>query len=113
MTVDPLDKLVQALDRSACNPRPSGSGWSAKCPAHEDKNPSLSFGKGVDARVLVKCHAGCPAETVVARLGLSMSDLFPESPQPKQKSIIDRVYDYVDANGAVIYQVVRYSPKSF
>ncbi len=110
---DPVDKVIAALDRSGCDPRPSGSGWSAKCPAHEDKNPSLSFRKGADGRVLVKCHAGCLVETVVARLGLSMGDLFPESPQPNRKGIIDRVYDYVDANGAPRYQVVRYSPKSF
>jgi hypothetical protein len=110
---DPVDKVIAALDRSGCHPRPSGSSWSAKCPAHEDKNPSLSFGKGVDGRVLVKCHAGCLVETVVARLGLSLSDLFPESPQPTRKSIIDRVYDYVDADGALRYQVVRYSPKGF
>ena len=28
------------------NGRPSGDGWSARCPAHEDRSPSLSIAAG-------------------------------------------------------------------
>jgi hypothetical protein len=31
----------------------------ARCPAHEDRNPSLSLADGHDGRLLVYCHAGC------------------------------------------------------
>ena len=31
----------------------------ALCPAHEDRNPSLSLADGDGGRVLLKCHAGC------------------------------------------------------
>jgi hypothetical protein len=57
--------------------RPKGSGWSALCPAHEDQHNSLTIaigGKGI----LVCCHAGCPAEAVVAAVGLHLRDLFPD-----------------------------------
>ena len=49
--------------------RPNKDGWTALCPGHEDKSPSLSIGVGTDGRILLHCHAGCPAEQVVAYLG--------------------------------------------
>src|SRR6266849_4387580 len=38
--------------------------FSARCPAHDDTNPSLSIGKGEGGRVLLNCHAGCPFEKI-------------------------------------------------
>lgn len=32
---------------------------SARCPAHDDKHPSLSLSNGADGRLLLRCHAGC------------------------------------------------------
>jgi hypothetical protein len=58
--------------------RNSGSGWTARCPAHEDRHASLSIGAGQDGRVLIKCFAGCTAEAIVRAVGLEMCDLFPE-----------------------------------
>lgn len=56
--------------------RPHGErAWMACCPAHADKNPSLSVSEGADGRTLLKCFAGCSAEAVVAALGLKMADL--------------------------------------
>lgn len=55
-----------------------GSGWIARCPAHEDRHPSLSVSVGDADRVLVKCHAGCSVEAIVAAVGLELRDLFPE-----------------------------------
>lgn len=57
--------------------RPSGSGWTARCPAHADRNASLSVGVGNDGRLLVHCHAGCPIANVLAAIGMTTSDLFP------------------------------------
>lgn len=54
----------------------SGSGWSACCPAHDDRQPSLSIAEGDDGRVLLKCHAGCPVDAICAALGLKPTDLF-------------------------------------
>jgi len=52
------------------------SGWSARCPAHDDAQASLSVGVATDGRVLLKCFAGCRTEAIVSRLGLSLEDLF-------------------------------------
>jgi hypothetical protein len=52
------------------------SGWSARCPAHEDRQASLSIAEGDDGRVLLKCHAGCDHKKIVAALGLEERDLF-------------------------------------
>ncbi len=56
--------------------RQSGHGWMARCPAHDDTTPSLSVATGSDGRILVKCQAGCPTESVLATMGLTMRDLF-------------------------------------
>lgn len=56
--------------------RATGRGsWAAKCPAHEDRMPSLSI-RDAGERVLLCCHAGCTAGDVVAALGMTLSDLF-------------------------------------
>lgn len=51
--------------------------WSAQCPAHEDRGPSLSVKETPDGRVLVHCFAGCSVDEVVGVLGLELTDLFP------------------------------------
>ena len=58
------------------NVKRSGAQISARCPAHDDHNNSLSVAVGDDNRVLVNCHAGCSPESIVAAMGLTMSDLF-------------------------------------
>jgi hypothetical protein len=39
----------------------------AKCPAHDDRNPSLSIGE-VAGKVLLHCHAGCAQRDVIEAL---------------------------------------------
>ncbi|MCD8322670.1 MAG: AAA family ATPase [Oscillospiraceae bacterium] len=58
--------------------RGSGGQYIAKCPAHDDQHQSLSIGEGKDGRLLVRCHAGCSATSVMEALGLKTADLFPE-----------------------------------
>lgn len=53
----------------------SAPNWTARCPAHEDRTPSLSITETSD-RLLLRCHAGCSAEDVVAAVGRTMADLF-------------------------------------
>ena len=40
----------------------------ARCPAHDDREPSLSIRDADDGKVLVRCHAGCDQERVIAAL---------------------------------------------
>ena len=48
--------------------RKTGAGWTARCPAHDDHEPSLSIRAGDVGKVLVRCHAGCDQKQVIAAL---------------------------------------------
>lgn len=71
----PLDNLLSRLDKV----KPQGRGHLARCPAHQDKSPSLSIKEADDGRVLVHCFAGCSVADVLAAVGLELRDLFPDS----------------------------------
>jgi hypothetical protein len=58
--------------------RSSLHGWRACCPAHADREPSLSIGLGEQGQVLLKCFAGCSLDHIVEAMGLTLADLFPE-----------------------------------
>ncbi len=47
--------------------RKVGQGWTARCPAHDDRVPSLSI-RDDGGKVLVRCHAGCEQRDVIAIL---------------------------------------------
>ena len=51
--------------------------WLARCPAHEDRSPSLSIREASDGTILLHCFAGCGAADVVQAVGLELRDLFP------------------------------------
>jgi hypothetical protein len=58
--------------------RQTGPGrWNARCPAHDDRSPSLAIRELEDGRVLVHCFASCAVEDVLAALGLEWDALFP------------------------------------
>jgi len=60
----------------------TGAGrWIARCPAHEDKSPSLSIRETDDGRVLIHDFGGCAVDDVLAALDLRFSDLF-DKPLP-------------------------------
>lgn len=57
----------------------TGSGrWIARCPAHEDKRPSLAVRELEDGRILLFDFGGCDAESVLGAIGLGFEALFPE-----------------------------------
>jgi hypothetical protein len=51
-------------------------GYIVQCPAHDDRQASLSISTGDDGRALLCCHAGCSTDEIVAALGLQLVDLF-------------------------------------
>ena len=53
-----------------------GGGWKARCPAHDDTDPSLSVSQGIDGRVLLHCFGGCNTASVLQMIGLRFRDLF-------------------------------------
>jgi hypothetical protein len=52
--------------------------WQARCPAHKDKTPSLSIRDAGDGRTLIYCFAGCDPEDILASVGMSWADLYPD-----------------------------------
>jgi hypothetical protein len=67
-----VNRILSRLD----GVRPVGDAkWIARCPAHEDRSPSLSI-RQVEDRLLIHDHAGCEPAAIVAALGLSLGDLF-------------------------------------
>jgi DNA primase len=89
--------------------RRSGAGWVAKCPAHDDSNPSLSI-RDAHGKVLIHCHAGCGQRDVIE--ALKTQGLWQERPR-KPRRQITTTYDYTDEVGRLLYQVVRTQPKGF
>ncbi|MDX9973349.1 MAG: DNA primase [FCB group bacterium] len=78
-----LSKLEGVRDR--------GHGrWLARCPAHEDRSPSLSLRETDDGTVLIRCFAGCGAADIVHAVGLELSDLFPRRTDHHQSPIRQR-----------------------
>ena len=72
--MSPADRVLGAL----AGVRSTGPGrWSAICPAHADRRPSLSVREIEDGRLLVHCFAGCDVDKVVGALGLELADLYP------------------------------------
>ena len=61
--------------------RETGPGrWIARCPAHDDKTPSLAI-RDVDGKLLLHCFAQCSLHEIVSAVGLTEADLFPDKPR--------------------------------
>ena len=136
---EPLEVVLGALKSRGVRVMKSGTRYTCRCPAHDDRNPSLSFGAGDDGRVLIKCFAGCTLDAVCGALGLSSSDLFPaesNTDRPKRsrsrshtgpsfasaddavRSLIDRLgypsasWDYHDEQNELVGVVVRFETEA-
>lgn len=107
-------KVLDALRDRDCAPRLRGADHAdARCPAHDDHNPSLTVDYR-DGKVLVCCQTGCAGDDVVAALGLTWPDLRDAEPEPRPgRSVTVATYDYTDAEGTLLFQKVRLEPKSF
>ncbi len=74
---------AETIARKLGRARRSGSGsWTCCCPAHDDREPSLSVTDTADGKVLVHCHAGCDQATVIA--ALKARGLWPDSTTKEQ-----------------------------
>jgi putative DNA primase/helicase len=84
--------------------RKVGAVWMARCPAHDDRDPSLAIADAVNGKVLVYCHAGCDQRDVIAALqardawkstGQDASRSFPragqQSPAEPDRDTLNRI----------------------
>lgn len=75
----PTEKTLSRLDK--VHLRQSGQ-WSAQCPAHADKGPSLSVRESPNGGVLIHCFAGCTVHEIVGAMGMELHELFPPRERP-------------------------------
>jgi hypothetical protein len=81
-----------------------GSTATAHCPgprhSRGDRTPSLSVTVAQDGKVLLKCHAGCSADEIVAGMSLEMRNLFPANGRPSRAYGIECVATSVGSRSA-------------
>ncbi len=98
----PLHNVLSRLEGVIHN---GGLQFTARCPAHADRAPSLSVNWG-NGKVVLHDHAGCTNEAILSALNLRWSDL-------EQPLTIEMIHDYSDPEDDIVYQVVKYQPKTF
>lgn len=92
-----------------------------KCPAHPDKQASLTVSKGKRC-TLLHCHAGCSLENILAAAGLEKKDTFYKSEnremhwkryiENREHRKIEATYDYVSTvTGAYAFTKIRLEDK--
>ena len=77
---------------------------SARCPAHDDHNPSLSI-TGIEGQTLIHCHAGCHLDDILTAIHLKPADLYDDTDGVR--------YDYRDTTGRLLRTVHRSPDKKF
>lgn len=97
-----------------------GDKAQCKCPAHDDKQASLTITRG-DKCTLFHCHAGCTLENILSAAGLEKKDTFYKADTIKQnwqayvenreKRRIEAVYNYVFVNGNYAFTKIRLEGK--
>src|SRR5205809_824035 len=80
--------------------------WTARCPAHSDSTASLSLRVKDDGFVLLHCFANCKRADIIKALGLTERDLGAELK-------LLATYQYKDTDGTLLYERLRYAPKTF
>ncbi len=101
-----LSRLEMVRQRGA-------SQWSARCPAHNDKSPSLSVKELPDGRVLLHCFGGCSAADVLSAIGLGFDALFPEStkfqPPERRRRLLssNQALELLDNESLIVLIVAR------
>ena len=79
------------------------------CPVHADNTPSLNVEYKGD-NLLAYCHGSCGQQAVID--ALRERGLWPEQAKYGERQELFK-YDYTDAEGHLLFQVVRYFPKDF
>lgn len=97
-----------------------GDKTQCRCPAHDDKQASLTITKGRKC-TLFYCHAGCTVDDILSAAGLDKKDTFyDKEPQrtnwrayveSREKRKIQAVYNYVSCNGSYAFTKIRLDGK--
>ncbi len=107
-----FERVTDALTAAGQRVQLRGDQASSTCPAHEDRNASLSISQN-ESGVLLHCHAGCHVDDVLKALGLARRDLFDDPMATSRGYDVVAEYPYHDANGVVLFVKERRWPKEF
>lgn len=97
-----------------------GDKAQCKCPAHDDKQASLTISKGRKCTVFY-CHAGCRVDDILTAAGIAKKDTYYDSEpyktkwrafvEGREKRKIEAVYNYVSLNGSYAFTKIRLEGK--
>ena len=97
-----------------------GDKAQCKCPAHDDRQASLTITKG-NKCTLFHCHAGCSLDAILDAAGLDKKDTFYDSDTQKSNwrayvesregRRIEAVYSYISCNGSYAFTKIRLQGK--
>lgn len=90
----PIEEVLDKLGET----RPSGEGFAANCPAHDDTGRHLTVSEAEDGRVLCHCHKGCSFRAILAAMDMEPKDAFPKPLRQGEK----RQYKVRDHTGRVV-----------
>lgn len=102
------DKKLTDIISLLKNVRQTGSGFTSRCPSHDDQKNSLSITETADGKILFKCFAGCEYKEIISALGISTG-----GNGHHHSKQIESIYDYTDEYGNLLYQNIRFSDKKF
>ena len=77
--------------------------YTACCPAHGDKSPSLAIRELDDGRILMKCFANCSVQEIMGAIGMEIGDLFPDT--KKDLPPVKRKYYATDLLRVIEFEV--------
>lgn len=92
------------------------------CPAHKDKEPSLTIATGTKQPIILRCHRGCKPSEILEAVGLKEKDICSNDTK-YELSTLEKVkkyylekqglhyidhYDWTDSNGKYLKTVFRF-----
>lgn len=83
-------------------------GYSAACPAHEDKSPSLGVWESADGWLHFKCQTGCSEDAILSALSMTQEDRRVHLNGSVHKDEREVIYEYHDADGLVLFEKRRF-----
>jgi len=96
-------RAQEALEQANCRTRDGGRNWT--CPSHQDSHPSLSLSEGSRGQALLKCHAGCEYDAILAAAKLTRADMWPTAQADEDwtpAGVAVATYRYVSATGKLV-----------
>ena len=105
MSAQPIQEILSRLQRVK---KIAPDKWTALCPAHDDRRPSLSIREADDGKILLHCWAGCGAADIVNALGLTLADLFPRTNRYNvgEPRSVRRVWAHREALQGIAHEVI-------